>query len=43
MPKSDNRTVWWDASSITIGVVLEIRGTEVEDVAWLQKADDNHH
>ncbi|XP_029638122.1 uncharacterized protein LOC115213326 [Octopus sinensis] len=37
------RTIWCDDSSIAIGVVLEIEGTEVEDAAWLRKADDFNH
>ncbi|XP_014775525.1 uncharacterized protein LOC106872883 [Octopus bimaculoides] len=43
VPKTECRTVWCDASSIVIGVVLEIEGAEVEDAAWLQKADDFNH
>ena len=30
-------TVWCDASSLTVGVVLEIGGIIVEDAAWLCK------
>ena len=36
-------TVWCDASSIALGVVLEIGGRVVEDMAWLRKAADASH
>ena len=36
-------TVWCDASSIALGVVLEIDTVEVEDAAWLRKKDDFNH
>ena len=36
-------TVWCDASSIALGVVLEIDGNLVEDAAWLRKKDDLAH
>lgn len=35
--------VWCDASSIAIGVVLEVGGCIVEDAAWLRKVDDSAH
>ena len=35
--------VWCDASSIGIGVVVEIGSRVVEDAAWLRKADDFSH
>ena len=34
---SRNGTVWCDASSIALGVVMEIDGNLVEDTAWLRK------
>ena len=36
-------TVWCDASSLAVGVVLEIGGSCVEDGCWLRKADDTAH
>ena len=36
-------TVWCDASSIALGVVLEMGGRIVEDMAWLRKASDSSH
>lgn len=35
--------VWCDASSIGIGVSLEMEGRTVEDAAWLRKEDDGAH
>ncbi len=43
VPQTESGTVWCDASSLAIGVALEMSGVEVEDAAWLQKADDQHH
>ena len=40
---SRSGTVWCDASSIALGVVLEIDGNSVEDAAWLRKKDDFAH
>ena len=36
-------TLWADASSLALGVTLEIGGTIVEDAAWLCKADNCAH
>lgn len=36
-------TVWCDASSLAVGVVLEIGGVVVEDAAWLRKSHDVGH
>jgi transposase InsO family protein len=36
-------TVWTDASSIGIGVVLEVDGNVVEDASWLRKEKDHSH
>ena len=35
--------VWCDASSIALGVIIQIAGTTVEDAAWLRKRDDFNH
>ena len=35
-------TVWVDASSLAIGVVLEVAGQTVEDACWLRPDDDSH-
>ena len=36
-------TVWTDASSVGIGVVLEVDGRVVEDASWLRKEADHSH
>lgn len=35
--------VWVDASSLALGVVLEVEGDLVEDAAWLRPRDDSAH
>ena len=35
-------TVWVDASSLALGVVLEVDGEAVEDGCWLRKDDGSH-
>lgn len=35
--------VWCDASSLALGVALEIDGVIVEDATWLRKAADSSH
>ena len=35
-------TVWCDASSLAIGVSVQIGGEQVEDGCWLRKDDGNH-
>lgn len=35
--------MWCDASSITMGVVLEIGSNMVEDVTFLRKKDNCNH
>ena len=35
--------MWCDASSIALGVVMEVDGQVVEDNAWLRKKDDAAH
>nr|XP_004207675.2 uncharacterized protein LOC101237757 [Hydra vulgaris] len=36
-------TVWRDASSLAVGIVLEVAGEIVEDCSWLRKQDDAAH
>ncbi|XP_065675760.1 uncharacterized protein LOC136091968 [Hydra vulgaris] len=36
-------TVWCDASSLAVGIVLEVAGEIVEDCSWLRKQDDTAH
>ena len=43
VPKTDEGRVWCDASSIGMGVVVEIGGSIVEDAAWLRKKTDYNH
>ena len=40
---SDTGRVWCDASSLALGVVIEIGGHIVEDAAWLRKKNDASH
>ena len=35
--------IWCDASSLALGVVVEIGGDVVEDASWLRKKDDGAH
>jgi len=35
--------VWCDASSLAVGVCLEVDGHVVEDASWLRKMDDGAH
>ena len=35
--------LWTDASSVAIGVALEVGGEVVEDAAWLRRAGDARH
>jgi hypothetical protein len=43
VPDVGNGRVWCDASSLAIGVSLEIGGTVVEDATWLRKEKDPMH
>jgi ribonuclease HI len=43
VPKTPKGRVWCDASSIALGVVLEVNDNIVEDAAWLRKKDDYSH
>ena len=43
VPKTNKCCVWTDASSLAMGVVLEIAGNVVEDNAWLRKKGDVLH
>ena len=36
-------TVWTDASSLGLGVALEVDGSIVEDASWLRKKSDYSH
>ena len=36
-------TVWTDASSLGLGVALEVDGNIVEDALWLRKESDHLH
>lgn len=38
-----NVIVWTDASSVALGVCLEVDGNIVEDATWLRKKTDNLH
>ena len=38
----DRATVWVDASSVTLGTVLEVEGAVIEDASWLRKEDSSH-
>ena len=35
--------VWVDASSLAVGVMLEVGGHVIEDAAWLRPSDDSAH
>ena len=39
---ADEMTVWTDASSLALGVVLEVDGCVVEDASWLRAEDATH-
>ena len=39
----DTMTVYTDASSLALGVALEVDGEVVEDASWLRRADDAAH
>ena len=43
VPRSECGTVWCDASSLAIAVLVEVEGIVVEDAAWLRKKDDFNH
>ena len=36
-------TVWVDASSMAMGVTLEVNGSIIEDTCWLQPENDTWH
>ena len=36
-------TVWTDASSLGLGVALEVNGSIVEDMSWIRKESDHLH
>jgi ribonuclease HI len=43
VPTCKEGVVWCDASSLAIGVCIEINGEVVEDASWLRKANDSTH
>ena len=43
MPSTTYGRVWCDASSLGIGVAVQIGGAVVEDAAWLRKRGDVTH
>ncbi len=43
VPDTQVARVWCDASSLALGVCLEVRGVVVEDAAWLRKTTDCAH
>jgi hypothetical protein len=43
VPPVEEGKVWCDASSLAIGVCLEIGGEIVEDASWLRKMHDSAH
>ena len=40
--KGDEARVWVDASSLALGVVIEINGYVIEDASWLRNDDSSH-
>ena len=36
-------TVWVDASSLALGIVIEVDGHVVEDASWLRSLDSSSH
>ena len=43
VPVTSAGRVWCDASSLALGIALEIKGSVVEDSAWLRKTSDCAH
>ena len=43
VPVDGKSVVWCDASSIGLGVLLEMEGQVIEDAAWLRKKGDYNH
>jgi len=43
VPNTGSSTIWCDASSIALEVILEIKENVVEDASWLRKKDDHGH
>lgn len=43
VPMKDDSVVWFDASSIAVGVVVEVGGVKVEDTTCLRKKTDANH
>ncbi|KAI0983140.1 hypothetical protein GJ496_005970 [Pomphorhynchus laevis] len=40
---SNSVSIWCDASSVAVGVVVELNGNVIEDASWLRKMDDDTH
>ena len=40
--ETEQGNIWCDASSLAVGVCVEVEGNVVEDACWLRKNDDNH-
>ena len=38
----DEGEIWCDASSIAVGVVVQVNGSTIEDGSWLRKGDGHH-
>ena len=41
--RSNSGVIWCDASSLALGVLLEMNGVAVEDAAWLRRKEDFNH
>ena len=41
--KSNECTVWTDASDVGLGVVLQVNGVTIEDQSWLRPGGDKCH
>ena len=41
--RGGNVTIWTDASSLALGVVVQVDDSVVEDASWLRKKSDNLH
>ena len=39
----EEATVWVDASSLALGIVIEVEGHAVEDASWLRSEDSSSH
>ena len=39
----EEATVWVDASSLALGIVIEVDGNVVEDASWLRSENSSSH